>query len=150
MIGVGDQYSVLSFLSVSIILESPLLLILGFFNRNSFCEECDTSLWQPHASRFNNSYLHWSLLTETIHSRAAPWLYPCEPGTALAFPSHLLLHHQHTGTTPVKTPNTPWKKSEDLHPLILRRLQNRLYVKSETQQTAARARHNRPTNTIQQ
>ena len=71
MTGVDDQYCVLSFLSVPIILESTLLLILGLVNRNWFCEEFDTSLWQPHANRYNNSYLHWSLLTDTTHSRAA-------------------------------------------------------------------------------
>lgn len=70
MTGVDDQYCVLSFLSVPIILESTLLLILGLFNKNWFCEEFDTSLWQLHANRFNNSYLHWSLLTDITHSRA--------------------------------------------------------------------------------
>lgn len=71
MTGVDDQYCILSFLSVPIILESTLLLILGLFNRNWLYEEFDTSLWQPHANRFNNSYLHWSLLTGNTHSGAA-------------------------------------------------------------------------------
>lgn len=57
MTGVDNQYCVLSFLSVPIILKSTLLLILGLFNRNWVCEEFDTSLWQPHANRFNNSFI---------------------------------------------------------------------------------------------